>query len=274
MYDCNSSDNLAVGYALGRDANNNNNGNGFGWGNDWWAIIILFALVGWGNGGWGGFGGFNGNGGNVPYIVGNTDAALQRGFDTQTIIGKLDGISNGICSLGYDQLAQMNNLGLAIANGFHGVDNAVCSLGYQTAQLANDVNNNITQSRFANQQCCCETNRNIDAVRYENARNTCDIITAGQANTQRIIDFMTQEKLDSLRDQLQTANFQLSQQAQNAYLVDQLRPCPIPAYLSCSPYTSYNPATLFGNNGFYGYNGYNNNGCGCGCNTGCCGCNN
>lgn len=98
-------------------------------------------------------------------------------------------------------------------------------------------------------------------MRYEAAKNTCDIITAGQANTQRIIDFMTQEKMDSLRSQLQTANFQLSQQAQNAYLIDQLRPCPIPAYLSCSPYQTYG----FPYGGTNGY-GYNN---GCGCNSNC-----
>lgn len=263
MYSANN-DSLATGYMIGRDGGcNNGYGNGmFGDGAAWiWPIILLFAIFGWGGNG---FGGGWGNGANGAAQF--TDAALQRGFDNQTVIGKLDGINSGICSLGYDQLAQMNNLNMAVATGFHGVDNAVCNLGYQTAQLANGINQNITENRFASQQCCCETNRNIDSLRYENARNTCDIITAGQANTQRIIDFMTQEKLDNLRDQLQTANFQLSQQAQNAYLVNQLRPCPIPAYLSCSPYQTY---------GFGPYSGYNNgNNCGCGYNNGCgCGCN-
>lgn len=249
MYDNND---LMTGFALGKDSNGNCNGNGGMWGDGggWWAWILLFAIFAWGGNGFGGWGG--GNGGNQF-----TEAALQRGFDNQTVISKLDGINAGICSLGYDQLSQMNNLGMAVATGFHGVDNAVCNLGYQTAMLANGINQNITENRFASQQCCCETNRNIDAVRYENARNTCDIITAGQANTQRIIDAMTQDKMDSLRDQLQAANFQLSQQAQNAYLVNQLRPCPIPAYLSCSPYQTY---------GFGPYSGCNN---GCGCNSGC-----
>ena len=70
---------------------------------------------------------------------------------------------------------------------------------------------------------------------------------------------MTQNEIQKLRDDLQTANFQLSQQAQSANLIDQLRPCPIPAYLSCSPYTSYDPFR----------NGYGYGGCGCG-NSGCC----
>ena len=40
--------------------------------------------------------------------------------------------------------------------------------------------------------------------------------------------------------ELQTANFQLSQQAQNATLINELRPCAKPAYITCSPYTSAN----------------------------------
>lgn len=234
---------LATGYMMGRDSGNGGYGNGMGWGGDWFWGIILIALLF--NGGWGGFGGGFGGGAGATTSI---DASLQRGFDTQTIIGKLDGINGGLC----DGFYAINS---GMLTGFHGIENAICANGYNNAQLANGIQASITDSRFAAQQCCCETNRNIDAVRYENSRNTCDIITAGQANTQRIIDALTQDKMDSLRDQLQTANFQLSQQAQNAYLVNQLRPCPIPAYLSCSPYQTY---------GFpYGGNS------GCGCNSGC-----
>lgn len=96
----------------------------------------------------------------------------------------------------------------------------------------------------------CETNRNIDAVRYENARNTCDIIQAGNANTQRIIDTMNQNVMQELRDQLQAAQLQLGNVAQTQTLVNELRPCAKPAYITCSPYTTNN----FGGCG------------GCGCN--------
>lgn len=79
-------------------------------------------------------------------------------------------------------------------------------------------------------------------------------------NTQRIIDHMTQNEVQTLRDQLQTANFQLSQQAQSANIIGQLRPTPTPAYLTCSPYES----NVYATRGFYG--AYGN---GCGCNS-CC----
>ncbi len=68
-----------------------------------------------------------------------------------------------------------------------------------------------------------------------------------------------QDLRDKLADRdrdLLTANFQLSQQAQTANIVDQIKPCAIPAYITCSPYES----------SFIGSRMYN----GCGCNT--CGC--
>lgn len=226
------------GFIAGQNSNNRNDGM---WGGDggWWAWILLFAIFGWGNGGFGGWGG-----GNSALQGALTRSDLCAEFNANDLQNAVRGVQQGIC----DSTFALNN---TVVNGFGNVARDMCT-GFANVAAG------ITENRFAAQQCCCETNRNIDAVRYENARNTCDIITAGQANTQRIIDAMTQDKLDTLRDQLQAANFQLSQQAQNAYLVNQLRPCPIPAYLSCSPYQTY---------GFGPYSGGNN--CGCGCNSGC-----
>ena len=49
---------------------------------------------------------------------------------------------------------------------------------------------------------------------------------------------MLRDKLEEKSQELQTANFQLSQQAQNAYLLNEIRPCAKPAYITCSPYTT------------------------------------
>ena len=71
--------------------------------------------------------------------------------------------------------------------------------------------------------------------------------------TRALINANTMQSLrDKLADKdrdLQTANFQLSQQAQNNYLVNQLRPCPVPAYPSCSPYTTYTWGDVYGRSG-------------------------
>lgn len=123
-------------------------------------------------------------------------------------------------------------------NGFNGVQRDLMSNGYQ-------LGNQITENRFASQQCCCETNRNIDAVRAENYKNTCEIVNAINADGEKTRAVMVANTVQELRDkladrdrELQTANFQLSQQAQNATLISTLRPFPQPAFITCSPYQS------------------------------------
>ena len=149
-----------------------------------------------------------------------TRSVLFEGFNNQDVNGQLRGITSGIC----DGFYAMNN---SLKDGFFGTQSA------------------IADSRFAQQNCCCETNRNIDSVRAESYKNTCEITTAihneGELTRALINQNTTQALRDKLADtdrDLQTARFQLSQQTQNATLIDALRPCPIPAYLACSPYSS------------------------------------
>lgn len=246
---------------------NGNYGNNGGWADGGWLwIIVVFALLfGWGNGGWGGFGGNNG-GGYVATAA--TQADIQRGFDTQSIIGKLDGISNGLCDGFYAQ-------NTAIMNGFHGVDNAICNLGYQTQQGFNTTNialmqgQNALQSQFAN--CCCETREAIQGVNYNMAQNTCalqntmnnntrDIIDSQNAGTRAILDYLCQDKIATLTAENNDLRRAASQDRQNALLttamtaqtnqiIQAVSPTAIPAYVVPNP------------NAYYGY--------GCGCNSGC-----
>lgn len=202
------------------------NRNGYGYGMDWIWIIVLFAIFGFGGNGFG----YGRNGSAV------TQMELQNGFDTQSILRGLEGIKNGLCDGFYAQNTTM-------LQGFNG-------LGTQ-----------VLENRFAAQQCCCETNRNIDAVRYENAKNTCDIVRAIEKDGDETRKLIVSNTMQALRDKLadkdrdiQTRDFQLSQLNQNAYLVNKLQPTPIPAYPACP------------NSSFYGY-GYNGFGCGCGCNA-------
>ena len=185
----------------------------------WFWIVVLFLFM---------FGSGNGlfNGGDSAL----TRAEMTDGFNNQSVLRKLDGITQGLC----DGFYAMNT---GMLNGF------------------NTVGSQIAENRFAAQQCCCETNRNIDSVRYEASKNTCDITSAIHAEgeaTRALINANTMQALrDKLEDkdrELMTANFQLSQQAQSANLIAELRPCAKPAYITCSPYQARN----FG-------------GCGCDC---------
>lgn len=216
-------------------------------GDGWWAIIIFALIFGWGGNGFG----WGGNNGRDGYPCA-TQADVRAAVDQQTLISKLDQQTYGLASSTYD----LNN---TIMNGFHGVDNAVCQLGYQTQQGFNTLGHQISD-------CCCTTQRSIDGVNYnlstqtnaiQNAmcNNTRDIIENQNCNTRSILDFLVQDKISALQAENQNLKLQASQAAQNQFLVNELRPCAKPAYITCNPYTAS-----------YGF-GYNN---GCGCNNGCC----
>ena len=209
----------------------NRNNDGFGDGNGWW--IILFLLIcGWGGYGFGG--GYGGGGFNSP---------AGQGFATRSDIDAAlatQGIESGI-----------TGIGTQLCNGFAGVNSAIANLGYQ------------------NQQCCCDLKQAIGDVNYNMAAQTNilqntvnngfrDVIEAQNAGTQRIIDTITQDKIQSLQTELQSAQLQLSNQAQTTNIINALRPTPTPSYPVMSPYTSIINPTGF----TFGVNG-------CGCNTGC-----
>jgi hypothetical protein len=236
-----------------------NNGNNNGW-NDW-SWIIGLALVGglfggWGNGGFG-FGGGRGGYAGIPenFALATDFATLER---------KLDGVNAGLCDGFYETAQQINGVqstlcqGFAgvnatINNGFAGVNNAICTLGYQNQQGFNMISREIAD-------CCCKTQRSIDEVKYENAKNTCDIIRAGQDNTRAILDYLTGEKISSLQSENAGLKAQISNDRQSAYIVNALSPkCPQPAYVVQPPQEVTFPTNCCGNVAYANFN----NGCGC-----------
>lgn len=184
-----------------------------GWTNNPFIYLVWLALLG-GGGLWGG----NGRTSELQNAITRSD--LFEGFNIQDINGQLRGIASGICDGFY-----ATNSGLK--DGFYGIQ----------AGLA--------ENRFASQNCCCELGRSIDAVRAENYKNTCEITSAIHAEGEATRALIQENAVQALRDKLadkdrdlMSANFQLSQQAQNATLLGAIRPFPIPAYITCSPYTS------------------------------------
>lgn len=242
----------------------NGRSNDGAWGDNgaWWIIIfvLFFAFGGWGNG-WGN----NGGGALQGYA---TQADIQRGFDTSNIVGKLDGISNGLC----DGFYAVNN---SMLTGFNGINTNIMQTGYGIQQainadtIANMQNTNALQSQLAN--CCCETREAIQGVNYNMATNTCalqntmnnntrDIVENQNAGFRSILDYLCQDKIATLQSENNDLRRAASQDRQNALLttamtaqtnqiIDAVRPTPVPAF----------PASnLYG----YAYNGCNS-GCGC-----------
>lgn len=189
------------------------NGNdGFAGGNGWWVLIILLALFGgWGNGG---YGGYRNAGADANYVLLSDFATLQRQIDTATadLKGATTSIANGLSSLGYDQLNQIN-----------GINNNIANLGFQL------------------QQCCCDNKQAIAQVRYDMATGDCAITNAINQAAQQIMQndnanyrqlhdenvaaamAAKDAQIADLASQIQALNLAASQQAQNAYLISELK---------------------------------------------------
>ena len=193
-------------YSLSDIAAMNGNENNAMWNNPFIYLVWLAVL------GRGGI--FGGNGAGDPAVQGAiTRSDLFEGFNNQDVNGQLRGITNGLC----DGFYAINN---TLKDGFYG-----------------------TQANI--KDCCCTTNRNIDSVRFDMSKGFCDVAGAIHAEgeaTRALINANTMQELrDKLADrdrELMTANFQLSQQLQNGYLLSEIRPCAKPAYITCSPYTT------------------------------------
>lgn len=264
-------------------------GNGFG-GDFIWVILLLALFGGWGGGFGGGFGGFGGaglaDGGLLGYAIGNnaTKGDLSSGLTNVQNGSKLDSISNQICSGFANNATQLCNgfsdVQSSIASGVNTINTGLLS-GFANSNLANCQNTNaivsaIDNSRFAQQQCCCDIKTAIANSDNLNFRNTCDIENMIQAQTtamkedgEKTRSLIIANKIEELERQLsqkdrelQTAKFDASQTAQTAALrlalenqnnefYQRLSDCPIPSM------------PVYGMTPIFRCNGGWNNGCGC-----------
>lgn len=203
---------------------------GFGGGNGWWIILFFIVLMGWGGNGWGNNAG---NSGGVVdgYVLTSDFANVER---------KIDSVNQGLCDGFYQQAQLVNGTNMAMANGF-----AQAELSRSNQQAA--LMQQLTAMQMQASECCCNTQRSIEGVRYDMAAQACDtrntvqnatrdIIDNANSNSRAILDFLTQSKLSDLQAENQGLKLAASQAAQNSYLVSQLRPSPIPAYTVQNPY--------------------------------------
>lgn len=137
-------------------------------------LVILFFLMS------GGFGGWGANGGAA------TSAEVQRGFDAQNDMANQREILSAVTAGTAQSVAATNQV-------FHDL---VGYVGDKYAELDRDVLSvgGAIQQAIANQnQCCCNTLRAIDSVKYDNAQNTSKILEA-----------MAQNKIEALQDKVRS----------------------------------------------------------------------
>ena len=235
----------------------NGNGNGM-FGDNWAWIIVLFLIFAWG-----GYGnGFGRNNGSVAdnYVLASDFATIQRqlsdGFGDLTAQSRY--IQNGLC----DGFYAMNT---SLLNGFAGVNNSIMTNGYETRNAINNLSSDLAN-------CCCNLRSDIQGVNYNLATNTCNLQNTMNMNTRDIVDTVNANyralhdeivanriedknaQIQAQQNEINALRLSASQAKQNAYLINELKPCPSPSYIVPNPNCCYN----------YGVTNYGNccNGCG------------
>lgn len=141
--------------------------------------------------------------GNGGFGFGGGNTGFREALDSQTLINKIDQQTYGMA----DSFTALNN---TLNNNFRGIDNAICTLGYQNQQGFSSLGHQISD-------CCCNTQKAISD------------------STRTILDFLTTDKIATLQAENQNLRLRASQVEQNAYLINELKPCPTPAYVVPNP---------------------------------------
>lgn len=271
------------------DRNNGNCGNGWGggFGGDWLiAMIMLFLFPmfsgGFGGGMWGGMGGW-GNGGMMAAANGAlTRADLCSEFNFNGLENAVRGVTQGLCDGFYAMQNSINGLGMNVMQGF---SQAELSRANQQAALMQQLCNLGYQQK----DCCCETQRSIDNVRFTIAQEDCntrnlmqtntrDLIENQNANARAVLDALTAQRLEAKDEriaaqaaQIQALQLAASQANQNAAIGAMISAseatilrrtgaeCPVNAVV-----VQPNTPVQFPTNccGQAAFNGWGNNGCG------------
>lgn len=245
------------------------NGNGWGNSNDMFGMLMMllfFSLFGFGGNGYGGRGGMPfpfmgcgagaGCGGNTAAeaaaLVGQqqtADRVAAIGSDVRQILGQTGGIIEAV-----------NTVGNRAQDGFARLDTNLCQLGHaQSMQAVNNYNgltNQLTDMRFAAQQCCCDTKQLIQSsfcdLRHQMQVDKCDTDGKIAASTAAILAQLNADKFERMQEKLNAANernavlrAQIDNQNQtNTILaaIQQPRGC-----APCAPYGGYGACNPCGN---------------------------
>lgn len=220
-----------------------------------WLLLVL--LLG---GGWGGFGGFGMGGammgmgmmdgfGLYPWL--NNSQNINDGFRDQMLNSNVTSIRDGVQGLSTQLCQCCGDMRYDLANSANGIQNSIFGAQVAIGQQLNanelaSLNRSFAE-QSANQQGFNGVQSGIADLRYTTAKESCDTRTQAAMNTRDIIDAikggdqMIYDKLCALeldgvktqlaqaqrenvglQNQLNMANFNASQTAQNAFIADGL----------------------------------------------------
>lgn len=181
---------------------------------------------------------------------------MSDNHNSDLLMGALHNNDQDLRALSANLNCDFNQLQTAVCAVRSAIEQVAGQVGYSAERVINAVNlgdlNIIQQFK----DCCCQTQQNIIRMGYENQlgqkdiqekiqsgfdfvnrsvergfsatafqaqQDKCDIIRAGQDNTQRIIDTLNAHWQQDLQQRYNDARLELSQQRQNAALIAALK---------------------------------------------------
>lgn len=250
----------------------NNGGGMFGGNGGWWWIFIIVLFWMWGGNGFGGRR-------NECCDSSNDFAKLvslgNQNNNTDCLMQAINGNKEAISALSTTLNCDVKSIDSALCSIQNAIGKVAGEVGFSSERVINAVQAGDCNVIKAISDCCCTTQRSIDAVNLNltqmNADNRLSIcqqtntlqntITSGfntlsnenatrfniigakiDAQTQIINDKFCQlemremqNKIDTLRDEKNALQTSAITQQQTQNIVSQIRPCPVPAYLTCNP---------------------------------------
>lgn len=238
--------------------NGKNGNNGFGGDGSWllWVIFLFFLFPLMGRGGWGnGFGG--GNEGGCPSGAGLANL-INNDNGRELLMSAIQGNGQAINNLATNLNCSVGQIQQAINGVSAKVAEVGCQVGLSSQQIINAIQAGNASIASQMAQCCCDVKTAIERQGYENRLATINQTDdlKSNANTQfniiaSKIDAQSaiindkfcqlemremQREIQQLRDEKQGYQMSALTQQQTQNLVDKLRPCPTPAFITCNPW--------------------------------------
>lgn len=180
---------------------------------------------------------------------------MQDNQNSGLIMDAIKGNASAIGQLASNLNCDFNALNGAICDVRGGIDRLSGQVGFSAERVINAVNMGDCGVTQALKDCCCTTQKSILEMGYQNQlqncqqtntimtgintlntglergfsnvayatqNQTCEIINAGNANTQRIIDTLNSHWNDENQRKIQDLKFELSQERQNNLILNKL----------------------------------------------------
>lgn len=195
--------------------------------------------------------------GNAQYTA--LQNQISDNQNANLVMDGIKGTADAVRQLAANLNCDFNTLNSAICDVRSGIQQVAGQIGFSSERVINAVNMGDCNVIQAIQNCCCQTQQSIlkmgyenqlancnqtnvlsnaiqgvnvglergfSAVAYETQKQTCDLLNAGNSNTQRIIDVLNNHWNSELQQKYDDVRTELSQYRQSAYLISQLKPTP------------------------------------------------